>query len=191
MIFGITLDRTNPDTYTIDTLKFWMPQLGPYFSTEDGGEAYKKLYALANDKIFYSIWGTDWEYAMSLCIAHYITMIAKQGQNTNGDTLAAVAAADTYNGVVSSMSVGSFNKTFDLASTLINDADDAKWWNLTSYGAALMALYKTKAAPSIFVVTPTDGAKATHIRPSLNSNGEVMMMEMQKKIAELEAKIGE
>ena len=156
MIFGITLDRKNPEFKKAD-LAFWMPKLSAFLNTEAGETAFQNLYEIANNKIFYSIWGSDWKYAMSLCISHYLTLIAKQGVNGNvGDDLASVATLDTYAGILSSMTVGSFSKSFDLAKTMI-DSDDAKWWNLTSAGAQLMALFKTKAAPSIFVVTPTPG----------------------------------
>lgn len=154
MIFGICTDKRNPE-YTIQDLMFWMPKLKAFLSTEAGQTAYDNLYPIANKKIFYSIWGTDWKYAMSLCITHYLMLIAKQGVNGNvGDDLASVATLDTYGGMISSMTVGSFSKSFDLSQTMI-DSDDAKWWNLTSAGATLMALFKTKSPPSIFVVTPT------------------------------------
>lgn len=175
MIFGVALDRKNPE-FTIDDLKFWMPNLIPFLSTPVGQTAFDNLYEIANNKIFYSIWGTDWKYAMSLCIAHYLILIAKAAENGNvGDSLASVASLDTYAGMLGSMSVGSFSKTFDLAKTMI-DSDDAKWWNLTSPGAMLMALYKTKAAPSIFVVTPTPG-------PSFASDLEAFMKKKNKDLS--------
>lgn len=57
------------------------------------------------------------------------------------------------------MSIGEFSKTYDIDKTMVS-SDDAMFWNQTSYGAALMTLYKTKAVPSIFVVTsnPIPGA---------------------------------
>lgn len=156
MIFGIALDRHNPPFTKADLLVF-VPKLKPFLDTEAGQVAFDTLYEMANNKIFYSIWGTDWKYAMSLCIQHYLTLIAKNGQNGNvGDDLSSVATLDTYPGMLASMTVGSFTKSFDLSKTMI-DSDDAKWWNLTSAGAQLMALFKTKASPSIFVVTPTPG----------------------------------
>lgn len=181
MIFGIALDRKNPE-YTIEDLKFWMPSLAAFLDTDAGRVAFDNLYFIANNKIFYSIWGSDWKYAMSLCIAHYLMLIAKNAMNGNvGDTLPSVAALDTYAGILSSMTVGSFSKSFDLAKTMI-DSDDAKWWNLTSAGATLMALYKTKAAPSIFVVTPTpafcfDGRMKDFYRRK-NEDASVFISEM-------------
>lgn len=185
MIFGVALDRKNPE-FTIDDLKFWMPNLTPFLSTSAGQTAFDNLYEIANNKIFYSIWGTDWKYAMSLCIAHYLILIAKAAENGNvGDSLASVASLDTYAGMLGSMSVGSFSKSFDLAKTMI-DSDDAKWWNLTSPGAILMALYKTKAAPSVFVVTPTPGpsfaADLESFMKKKNKDLSVILSEMQAQI---------
>lgn len=156
MIFGITLDRKNPE-FTKADLLFWMPKLAPFMNTEAGDVAFQNLYEIANEQIFHSIWGSKWKYAMSLCIAHYLMLIAKNGVNGNvGDDISSVASLDTYAGMLASMTVGSFSKSFDLAKTMI-DTDDAKWWNMTSAGAQLMAMFKTTAAPSIFVVTPTPG----------------------------------
>ena len=57
------------------------------------------------------------------------------------------------------MSVGGFSKAYDIDKTMSSD-DEAKFWNQTSYGAALWALLKTKNVASIFVVTshPIPGA---------------------------------
>ena len=72
-------------------------------------------------------------------------------QAPSGDTLQGIAGGATH-GVLSSMSVGSFSKSYDLSKSMLSE-DEAMFWNQTSYGAALMALLKTKAVPSILVVT--------------------------------------
>ena len=157
-IIGVQIDRTNP-SFTAADFTFWMPQFTAYVATEAGTTAFNNLYEIANSKIFHSIYGTDWKYAMSLCIAHYLTLIANQMQAPAGSTLEGIAGGGSYKGVLSSMSVGGFSKSYDLGLTTMN-SDDAKFWNQTSFGAQLMALYKTKAVPSIFVVTsnPVPGA---------------------------------
>ena len=156
-IIGIQLDRKNPE-FTSADFTFWMPQYKKYIATSDGQIAFNNLYDIANNKIFYSIYGTDWKLAMSLCIAHYLTLIANQVQAPSGDTLQGIAGGSTK-GVMSSMSVGDFSKTYDLARTMV-DENEALFWNQTSFGAQLMALLKTKAVPSILVVTsnPIPGA---------------------------------
>ena len=157
-IIGIQIDRENP-AFTASDFTVWMPQFSAYISTEQGTALFNKLYTICNNKIFHSIFGSDWELAMSYAIAHYMTIIAQQQQAPSGSTLAEVAGGGVTRGVLSSMSIGEFSKTYDIDKTMVS-SDDAMFWNQTSYGTALMTLYKTKAVPSIFVVTsnPIPGA---------------------------------
>lgn len=157
-IIGIQLDRTNPE-FTIDDFIIWMPQYTKFMQTEEGQKYFSKLYKLANNKIFKSIYGSDWELAMSYCIAHYLTLISNQMQAPSGNSLEAIAGGGSIKGVISSASVGGFSKTYDIDKTIVSE-NEALFWNQTSYGAALMALLKTKAVPSIMVVTsnPVPGA---------------------------------
>lgn len=156
-IIGVQLDRTNPP-FELNDFLFWMPQYKNFMTTESGALHFTKLYELVNRKIFKSIFGSDWELAMSYGIAHYLTLIANQMQAPSGYDLATIAGGATH-GVMSSMSVGSFQKSYDLSKTMVTE-DEAMFWNQTSYGSALMALLKTKAVPSILVVTsnPVPGA---------------------------------
>ena len=157
-LIGIQLDRTNP-VFSSEDFVFWMPQYAKFIATEEGQKYFNKIYSLVNNKIFHSIFGSDWELAMSYAIAHYMTIIAQQQQAPSGSTLAEVAGGGVTRGVLSSMSIGEFSKTYDIDKTMVS-SDDAMFWNQTSYGTALMTLYKTKAVPSIFVVTsnPIPGA---------------------------------
>lgn len=157
-VVGIQLDTKNPE-FTKCDFSLWMPQFKQFLATQEGEKYFDKLYKLANNKIFYSIFGSDWELAMSYCIAHYLTLIAQQQAAPVGNTLQEIAGGGTTKGVLSSMSVGSFSKSYDLGKTMLEE-DEAMFWNQTSYGTSLMALLKTKAVPSIFVVTsgPIPGA---------------------------------
>lgn len=150
-IIGINLDRTNP-TFTMDDFTFWMPQYKKFIETEEGIKYFNKLYNLINDKIFKSIYGSDWELAMSYAMAHYLTLISNQISSPSGSTLEGIAGGGSIKGVLSSASVGGFSKSYDIDKTVLSE-DEALFWNQTSYGAALMALLKTKAVPSIMVVT--------------------------------------
>lgn len=136
----MVLSLSNGTTTTLCTLK------------SDGNETYIQLYDIANHKIFESIYGSDWKLAMSLCIAHYLTLISNQIQAPAGNTLQGIAGGGAYKGVLSEASIGDFRKSYDLSKTMV-DENEALFWNQTSYGAELMALLKTKAVPSILVVT--------------------------------------
>lgn len=151
MIIGTQIDKHNPE-FTSEDFVFWMPQFKEYIQTEEGQVAFRNLYAVANDKIFESIFGVDWRLAMSYCIAHYLTLIAQQVQAPAGSSLAEIAGGGVTRGVLSSASIGGFSKDYDLDKTMLS-TEEAMFWNQTSYGASLMALLKTKALPSIFVVT--------------------------------------
>ena len=157
-IIGININKENP-AYTISDFTFWMPQFANFMSTEEGIQYFNKLYPIANNKIFYSIFGTDWELAMAYCIAHYATLISQQVQAPAGDSLAGIAGGGATKGVLQSATIGGFTKSYDLSKTML-DSQEALFWNQTSYGSQLMALYKTKAVPSILVVTsyPIPGA---------------------------------
>lgn len=183
MIFGINIDKTNP-SFTMSDFVFWMPKFKTYVETEAGAVAYNKIYEICNQKIFKSIFGSDWEQAISLAIAHYLTLRAKQLSATNDGTAAGIAGNDNYGVVLSGVSVGSFSKSFDLGQTLV-EGDDAKFWNLTSYGAQLMALYKQKSPPSVFVVTPTNPCKdpiAAYYAAQCKGSIDIIMRENAKLI---------
>ena len=157
-IIGIQTNRKNPE-FTITDFTFWMPQFKQFMDTAEGKAMFENLYEIANNKIFKSIYGSDWKLAMSYCIAHYATLIAQQQQTPSGNTLASIVGGGTTKGVLSSMSVGGFSKSYDIDKTMSSE-DEAKFWNQTSYGTALWALLKTKNVASIFVVTsnPIPGA---------------------------------
>ena len=150
-IVGINVNKKNPE-YTIEDFVFWMPQFTKYCETSKGQTMFNNLYPIANAKIFYSIFGTDWKYAMSLCIAHYSYLISSQAKVPSGTSLESISGGGNIKGIMSSVSVGEFSKQYDLSYTTL-DSKEAMFWNQSAYGAALMALLQTKSVPSIFVVT--------------------------------------
>lgn len=154
-LIGINIDKRNPEFTKADFL-FWMPQ---FTNLENIDTLFDNLYPIANAKVFYSIFGTDWKLAMSLCMAHYATLISQNVQLPAGTSLSTIAGGGTTRGVLASATIGGFSKTYDLDRSLIS-GDEYVWWNSTAYGGQLIALLKTKAIPSIFVVTsnPVPGA---------------------------------
>ena len=157
-VIGIQIDKKNP-AFTACDFTFWMPQYKKFIETDEGKSYFDNIYEIVNEKIFKSIFGSDWKLAMSYGIAHYLQLIANQLQVPAGNSLEGIAGGGVTKGVLSSMSVGSFSKTYDIDKTMLSE-NEAMFWNQTSYGASLMALLKTKAVPSILVVTsnPVPGA---------------------------------
>lgn len=150
-IIGINTNKKNP-LFRISDFLLWMPQYKNFLNTLDGLKYFNSLFEIADNKIFYSIFGTDWRLAMSYCIAHYLTLISNQLGAPSGSSLETIAGGGNFKGVLSSASIGDFSKSYDIDKTMLS-SDEALFWNQTSYGASLMALYKTKAIPSMFVVT--------------------------------------
>ena len=149
-IIGINTDKENPP-FTIADFLFWRREYKKYMETDEGKVAFDNLYPIANNKIFYSIFGSDWKYAMSLCIAHYLYIIGQSEQNPGGSTLGSIAGGVTK-GLLTSATVGGFSKTFDLDKSLVNGSEYV-WWNKSAYGAELIALLTSKGVPSIMVIT--------------------------------------
>ena len=69
-----------------------------------------------------------------------------------------------YKGVLASANIGAFSKSYDLSKTMVEE-NEALFWNQTSYGAELMALLKTKAIPSILVVTSNPIPESPQVPP--------------------------
>lgn len=153
-VIGLATNTKNP-IYSINDFTFWMPIFKKYMSTEAGVTMFNNLYPIADDRILYSVFGTDWKYAMSLCIAHYAWLIAAQEQTPSGDSLASIFGGGVVSGVLSSASIGSFSKSYSLEYTMLTD-EDAFFWNQSKFGQQLYALFKTKTIAKIFVVTPTN-----------------------------------
>ena len=153
-IIGITTDRTNPE-FTSDDFLFWMPQYEKFLATDKGTTMFNKIYTIVNGKVFKSIFGSDWELAMSYAIAHYMTLIANNVQTPSGSTLETIAGGGVVQGILTQASIGGFNKSYDFDKTLMSN-NDAKFWNQTKWGAAFMSLLETKSVASIMVVTNND-----------------------------------
>lgn len=150
-LVGTFTDKNNPE-FTIAAFTVWFPQFKRFLSTEDGQATWDVVYPIADEMIFKSIYGAIWSRAISLMIAHLMTLIAEQQQVPEGDTLSSIAGLTNTKGVMSSANVGGFSVQYDLAKTM-SEEEEAKWYNLTSFGAELYTMMKTKHVPTIFVVT--------------------------------------
>lgn len=151
-IVGTYTNRENPE-FTIEDFCFWIPKMDKFMHTDEGVKFFNKLYPIANNKVFYSVFLSDWEYAMSLVIAHYTTLIGKQMSRPTGDTLADAAGGADIQGVLTNMSVGGFSKSYDFGSIIKSGTDEAMFWNQTAYGVSFYSLMKSKNLPHILVVT--------------------------------------
>jgi len=150
-VIGITTNTKNPE-YTISDFLVWFPQFTQYLATDKGKSTFNVAYEMANDIVFKSVLGPYWSRGMALCIAHIFMLIKFQQDQQGGPDLESISGGMT-GGTITSANVGSFSVSYDTSLTKF-DKDDAKWWNLTEYGAELYALLKSRPIPTMFVVTP-------------------------------------
>ena len=150
-VIGVYTKKENPE-FTIAQFCVWFPQFRKFLETPEGQAMWDVIYPIANETIFKSVYGSLWSRAISLMIAHLMTLIALQNQVPVGDDLASIAGLGTTQGVMSSASVGSFSVSYELNKTM-SEEEEAKWYNLTKFGAELYTLMKTRHIATIFVVT--------------------------------------
>lgn len=149
MIYGIKLDKTNP-TFSLDLYREMFPQFSNYMDTHSS--MFNYYVNIANNKIFKSIWGVDWEYAMGLCISHYIA-INIQDQSAPSNTLQGIATSSGAKGILNNYSIKNVYKSVQYDKTMSKNKD-ALFYNETVYGQRLMTLMETKAIPLFAVITP-------------------------------------
>ena len=142
-IQGLPTPGQNPE-FSKETFSIFCPKLTEGVNDSNNEQAYNKFLEICNTKILYSYFIDDWEYAMSLAIAHYICI-------TDTNYVQAIGADTAVGGVMSSRSVGGVSYTYDLDKTM-NDNPAYKFWQRTGYGNQLIALSSAKGWVGILVV---------------------------------------
>ncbi len=174
-LLGTIVDKNNPPNvkgtenhpYTLNDFLFWVPAF-KYVDETELTTMFNNLFPVAYGKIFYSVFGVDWYYAMSLCIAHYNYLIQIQVPNNIDPATAKKLSLSDVNGggvtrgIMTSASIGGFTKSYDLSYTALS-AEESLFWNQSSYGTSLFALFKSKARLTAFVVT--DGPLIPGVSP--------------------------
>lgn len=141
-IQGLPNPGVNPQ-FSKETFSIYCPKLKEWVYDQNNSAAYDKFYSICNSKISYSYFLDDWEYALSLAIAHYICI-------TDPDYVQAIGADTAVGGVMNSRSVGGISYSYDLDKTM-NDNPAYKFWQRTGYGNQLVALSSSKGWVGILV----------------------------------------
>ena len=112
----------------------------------DAFALYEAFCNIADQKIIKTIWNSDWEYAMSLCIAHYIATVNRETQRSFG--LDAIAKDSGPRGLVT---VDIDKKRVEYKNIMLTRAE-SMFWQSTEYGRILTTLLSTKAVLTMIVV---------------------------------------
>ena len=144
MIYGLPPTGKNPN-FTRSTFCIYCPKLKEWVMSPENNAAYKKFVEICDSKINYGYYLDDWEYAMSLAIAHYICI-------TNPEYVEAIGADTAAGGVMGSRSVGGVSYSYDLDKTM-NNNQAYKFWQRTGYGNQLINLSCAKGWVGILVMS--------------------------------------
>ena len=112
----------------------------------DAFALYEAFCNIADQKIIKTIWNSDWEYAMSLCIAHYIATVNRETQRSFG--LDDIAKDSAPRGLVT---IDIDKKRVEYKNIMLSRAE-SMFWQSTEYGRILTTLLSTKAVLTMIVV---------------------------------------
>lgn len=142
MLIGLPNAETG-EPIDIKVFQTYIPNLKNYV------EANKKVFDLFNEKcrkqLNYGYWKEDWEFAMSLAIAHYLVL-------TNPDLPQSLDKDAAAGGVMSSRGVDKINYTYDV-DKYMSSHNAAHFWNLTGYGRTLFTLSESRGYIGMFIGT--------------------------------------
>lgn len=140
MIVGLPDAKSGP-AVELETFYKYIPNLKSYV------EANKDIFNMYNEKcrtqLNYTYWGNDWEFALSLAIAHYMCI-------TNPSLPQGLGNDSAAGGVMSSRSVDKINYSYD-TSKYMSDHQSAHFWNLTGYGRTLFTLSEARGYIGMFI----------------------------------------
>lgn len=110
----------------------------------DGYALYEAFCTISDNKILKNVWNSDWDFGMSLCIAHYLSLINRETQKSFG---LEDVGKDTF-AKGTPIEIGEVKHTFEYT---MEDHRFAKFWNSTEYGRMLITLLGTKGFPTMFL----------------------------------------
>lgn len=104
----------------------------------------------ANDSVLPSRWGSLWEYAAGLYVAHFAALYLKTYAPSSDSAAQAAGGADQV-GVVKSASMGDTSISYDNSAVT---AGTEKWgaWNATQYGAQLVTMARLVGMGGVYAI---------------------------------------
>jgi hypothetical protein len=142
-VYGLPTIGKNPE-FDKATFSIFVPKLKDWIYEPANEQAYQKFLDICNNKINKSVFGDDWEMAMSYAIAHYICITDPMYvQAVDGDT--------AVGGIMSSRSVNGLSYSYDLDKTITTNPA-YNFWLRTGYGTQLVNLILAHGWVGVLVV---------------------------------------
>lgn len=136
----------NPE-YTVGDFRGTYAQFTPDIVSDDQVTEY---ITLCNSMISYELYGDAWKRAMSLAIAHFITMdLMTQDTSATPTISGIVATAKGAIGMLTSKSVGDVSASYD--TSYLETLNSWGTWNLTIYGQQFASLAKLMGKAGMYV----------------------------------------
>lgn len=142
-IYGLPSNNPNPDTFTKDIFVKFVPKYKDYVEG-DGSALYDSFANIADQKILFTIWGTDWEFITSYCIAHYLDITNRETQKSF--SLEEIAKDSGPKGQV----VSNDKIKYDFKNTLVTH-QYALFWNMTFFGSVILNMVSSKGISTLLV----------------------------------------
>lgn len=149
-----SVNRKNP-VYTSDLFFIYQPAMQAFVETTQGTAIFNEYVKIANSRCFSSVWGDEWNEAMSLLIAHFLALWAERAAMQNSSmskTIAGIAGMGKPRGVQTSISAGELSKSYDFSLTTLPTDKENAFYNRTIFGQDYYARLMQKRSVSIAVV---------------------------------------
>lgn len=138
---------TNNPAFSVSDFRAAYPQ---FTATVVSDNQVQEYITLCNSMISYDLYGDAWKRAMSLAIAHFITMdLMTQDTSTTPTVASIVAAAKGAIGMLTSKSVGDVSASY--STDYLETLNSWGTWNLTIYGQQFASLAKLMGKAGMYV----------------------------------------
>ena len=148
-VYGLPASQTNPE-FTKAKFQLLMPRFKEFVEGKEGEQVYDIFKEIADDQILINTFGTKWEYAMSLAIAHYLDI--NNYDRESSYSLKESKKDSGIKGIMVSENLGENQSKSYSTDEITLTHSYSKFWNTTEYGRRLITLLESQGIPSIFVV---------------------------------------
>lgn len=147
-VIGLAEVGVSAPELTADTFKKFIPALADYIEMGNNMDTFLMFRDICKNSLQYAFWTDQYLYAMSLAVAHYLTI-------SNPDSANHVGPDATAGGVMSNRSVQGISYGYETSKTM-KENNAYMFWNRTGYGQTLVALSLSRGFVPFIVVQPGD-----------------------------------
>lgn len=143
--------------YTKAIFKSFMTEWSAWVDTPQGNNQFKIYKKIAYNEVRHSKWGHQWEFGMSLLIAHYLYISNERMSLIGGKpttNIESLLAIGKTKGIITSSSLGEASVSYDFSKTMTDNDRNALFYNRSDYGNLYYLLMINLQGPVLGVVVP-------------------------------------